>query len=121
LAWKLADSVVVLSAPEDTAYQRHYERLIVAGVLARAGKADSARHLVTRYKGDATLDPTRDLAYVSSFVYTLTGDKDDALQQLKTYLAASPGRRAAFAEDPGWWYRDLQSDPRFQQAVNSKP
>ena len=121
LAWKLADSVLVLSAPEDTAYKRNNTRLIVAAVLARAGQADSARHLVKRYKGDAALDPTRDLAYISSFVYTLTGDKDDALQQLKIYLAASPGRRASFAEDPGWWYRDLQSDPRFQQAVNSKP
>jgi serine/threonine-protein kinase len=121
LAWRLADSVTVQSAPEDTAFQRHNTRLIVAAVLARAGQADSARHMVNRYKGDAALDPTRDLAYISSFVYTLTGDKDEALQQLKTYLAASPGRRASFAEDPGWWFRDLQGDPRFQQAVNSKP
>jgi hypothetical protein len=43
------------------------------------------------------------------------------LQQLKIYLAASPGGAPAFADDPGWWFRDLQSDPRFQQAVNSKP
>jgi len=121
LAWKLADSVIALSAPEDTAYQRHNTGLVVAAVLARARQADSSRHVVSRYKGDAALDPTRDLAFISSFVYTLLGDKDDALQQLKIYLAASPGRRAAFADDPGWWFRDLQSDPRFQQAVNSKP
>jgi eukaryotic-like serine/threonine-protein kinase len=121
LAWKLADSVNALSAPEDTAYKRYYERLIVAAVLARAGQADSARHLVSRYKGDAALDPTRDLAFISAFVYTTLGDKSDALQQLKIYLAASPGRRAAFADDPGWWFRDLQNDPQFQQAVNSKP
>jgi serine/threonine-protein kinase len=121
LAWKLADSATALNAPEDTAYQRHNTRLVVAAVLARAGQADSARHVVGRYKGDAALDPTRDLAYISSFVYTLLGDKNEALQQLKIYLAASPGRRVALADDPGWWFRDLQSDPRFQQAVNSKP
>ena len=53
LAWKLADSVTALNAPEDTAYQRHNTRLVVAAVLARAGQADSARHVVRRYKGDA--------------------------------------------------------------------
>ena len=117
LAWRLADSVTAQSAPEDTAFQRHNTRLIVAAVLARSGQADSAKHMVTRYKGDAELDPTRDLAYISSFVYTLTGDKDEALQQLKTYLAATPGRRASFAEDPGWWFRDLTKDPRYQALV----
>ena len=117
LAWRLADSVTALSAPEDTTFQRHSTRLIVAVVLARAGQADSARHLVTRYKGDTALDPTRDLAFISSFVYTIVGDKTDALQQLKTYLAASPGRRAAFAKDPGWWFQDLADDPRFKAMV----
>jgi len=117
LAWRLADSVTALSAPEDTTSQRHSTRLIVAVVLARAGQADSARHLVTRYKGDTALDPTRDLAFISSFVYTIVGDKTDALQQLKTYLAASPGRRAAFAKDPGWWFQDLADDPRFKAMV----
>jgi len=66
------------------------------------------------------VDPTHDLAMMETFVRLLLGDKDEALKSLKVYLAANPQRRAALAQDPGWWYRSLQDDPRYQELVRVK-
>jgi serine/threonine-protein kinase len=119
-AWKLADSLLALTPEPGRAYQRLNGQLAVAAVLARAGLADSARHLAARSRGDAQLDPSRDLANIAAFVYTLLGDRPAALDQLKVYLAANPGRRASLADDPGWWFRDLADDPQFKQLVGSR-
>src|SRR5205085_1267845 len=44
-AWRLADSMVVLMPARGQPYGRLSANLSVAAVLARAGKADSARHV----------------------------------------------------------------------------
>jgi hypothetical protein len=54
---------------------------------------------------------------VEAFVYTLLHDNAAAVRALSVYLAAQPDRRKGLAEDPGWWYRDLQSYPQFKELV----
>jgi serine/threonine-protein kinase len=120
-AWRLADSLFKLTPEPDRPFQQLSGQMAVAAVLARAGLADSARHLVERSKGDAQVDPTRDLVESGAFVYTLLGNRDEALKLLKVYLAANPQRRSNYAEDPGWRFRSLAEDPRFGQMVGSKP
>ncbi len=93
-------------------------------MIARASKqqpalADSARRVLKRSLGDATVDPTRDLAYFGAFVYTVLGDKDQAIDLLKQHLAASPSRAVALRDDPGWFFRDIAQDPRFRRAVSA--
>ena len=117
LAWQLLDSVVALTPADGRVYQRLYDQALVAGVLARAGSADSARHLLQRSEASATLDATRDLAYVKSMMYTLLGDKRAAIDQLKLYLAANPNKRQGLAQDPGWQFASLADDPAFRQLV----
>jgi serine/threonine-protein kinase len=124
LAWRLADSAVAMVAPGAKPYERLTEDMLVAAVLARVSKdqpalADSARHVVKRSEGSAEIDPTRDLAERGAFVYALLGDKDDAIRLLKQYLAANPGKAEGLKDDPTWWYRSLENDPRFRQAVGS--
>jgi serine/threonine-protein kinase len=120
LAWKLADSLPkVVPAPE-RAYYRLEGQIATAAVLARAGFADSARHLLKRSQGGLDVDPDRELSVMEGFVYLLLGDKEDALKAVKSFLAANPARRAALADDPGWWYRSLQDDPRFQALVSAR-
>ena len=89
--------------------EREYEQLnshmMVAAVLARAGMADSARHVAERSRGRPEIDPTRDLLYAEAFVRTLLGDKVEAVKALKVYLAANPEKRAGFVDDPSWWFR----------------
>jgi len=120
LAWTLADSAWRIAPASDRDFQKLEAQMMVAAVLARAGLADSARHVVGRARGSPGVDPTHDLAMMETFVRLLLGDKDEALKSLKVYLAANPQRRAALAQDPGWWYRSLQDDPRYQELVRVK-
>jgi serine/threonine-protein kinase len=120
LAWKLADSVAMVAPATQREFERLEARMLVAIVLARAGLADSAKHLAQRSRGGPDVDATRDLMLDDAYVQLLAGDKDEALNSLKVYLAANPDRRARMAEDPDWWFRSLQDDPKFQQAVRGK-
>jgi eukaryotic-like serine/threonine-protein kinase len=119
LAWRLLDSVVALTPPDGRAYQRLYDQALVAGVLARAGAADSARHLLRRTVADAKMDATRDLTYVKAMMYVLLNDTSDAVSQLSTYLAANPSKRKGLAQDPGWQFQSIANDPRFIRLVGS--
>jgi hypothetical protein len=93
--------------------------LQVAAVLARAGLADSARHVVGRSLGHAGVDPTRDLVFHAAFVYTLLGDTTRALQNLKVYLVANPAKRATLG-DGGWWFRPLRANQDFRRLLGIK-
>ena len=119
-AWQLADSVVRLTPDErDQRYERLYTRVLAAGVLARAGLQDSARSVLRSTKDDPEVDPSRDLANTAAFIWTLAGDTTEALNQIKTYLVANPGRRADFRENPNWWFRGLSNDPRYKALVGA--
>ena len=123
-AWKLADSAVHSVAKGAQARERLSEDILVAAVLAKASKsqlalADSARRVAKRSVGDASVDPTRDLAYFGAFVYSLLGDKDQAIALLKEHLAVNPDKAKSLRDDPGWWFRDISNDPRFQRAVTA--
>ena len=117
-AWALADTMVSLAPQGKTDFQRLDASMVVAAALARAGLADSARHVAQRARGDAIVDPTRDLAMLEAFVYTVLGDKAKAVGALETYIAANPDRRQAVAQS-GWWFRSLESDPGFQSLVGT--
>ncbi|HTS88025.1 MAG TPA: serine/threonine-protein kinase [Gemmatimonadales bacterium] len=120
-AWKLADSVVRLTPDErDRRYQQLYTRVLVAGVLARAGLKDSARKLLRDTRDDPEIDPSRDLANTAAFIWTLAGDTTEALNQIKTYLVANPSRRADFRDAPNWWFRTLSDDPRYKALVGER-
>ncbi len=120
MAWKLADSVAKVAPAPQREFERLEARMLVAIVLARAGLADSAKHLAQRSRGGPDVDATRDLMLDDAYVQLLAGDKNEALNSLKVYLAANPDRRARMAEDPDWWFRSLQDDPKFRQIVLGK-
>ncbi len=118
-AWQLADSVVKLTPDErDQRYERLYTRVLVAGVLARAGLRDSAQRVLRATKDDPEVDPSRDLANTAAFIWLLAGDTTEALNQIKTYLVTNPGRRTDF-QNPNWWFRGISADPRYVQLVGS--
>jgi serine/threonine-protein kinase len=116
-AWQLADTLIQRTPEREREFQRLNSQMVVAAVLARAGLKDSAQRVARHARGNSELDPTRDLLLLDAFVQNLIGDKEEALRSLKVYLAANPERRANFADDPGWWFRSLQEDPRFKELV----
>jgi serine/threonine-protein kinase len=124
-AWAIADSAVALAAPAAQPFERLTENMLVAAVIARASKegkpalADSARSVVKRSVGDPTIDQLRELAFFGSFVHAILGDDDDAVRLLKDYLAANPQRVESLRNDPGWWFKGLESDPKFRRALGA--
>ena len=119
-AWKLADSVTVLSAGPRQEVTRLQAQMFVAVVLARAGQADSARRVIERSKGNPEVDPTRETALLGAVAYAQLGDKVAAIEMLKVYFAANDRLRAGFANDPGWQFRSLENDPDFRRVVGSQ-
>ena len=89
----------------------------IAMALARAGKADSARHVAERSRGNANIDPERELAELEAIVYTALGDKDTAFELLSVYVASNPQQRQAISS---WEFRPLESDPRYRSLVGGR-
>ena len=118
-AWQLLEKFVELSPVSIRPLHQLYGQMLVAMALARAGLADSARAVALRSRGDATIDPTHDLAFYETIVRTFTGDRDEALRLLSTYLAANPQMRASFARDQTWWFKDLRSDPQYRALIGT--
>ena len=118
-AWRLADSVVQMAPDFRKPFLTLSSNMMAAAVLARAGLKDSAARVVERSKGNAEISPTQDLSLMGAFVYTLLGDADKAVEMLKTYFAANERLRAVYAEEPGWWFRPIERDPKFRQLVGS--
>jgi hypothetical protein len=122
LAWRLADSLTVLAPPANRPLERLTANMLVAATIARASitrpeLADSARAVARRSEGDAQIDPTRDLTFTGAFVHSLLGNRAETLRLLKVYVAANPHRRGSLKADPGWWFRDVASDPEFRRLV----
>ena len=118
-AWQLVDQLGELTPAQRWEFGKLKAQMAVAAVLARDRSVDSARRVLTRSRGNPKLDPAQELLYLEAFVRTLLGDRDDALQLLKRYVAANPERRVDLAKDSQWWFRDLRNDPRYRQLAGT--
>jgi TolB-like protein/tRNA A-37 threonylcarbamoyl transferase component Bud32/tetratricopeptide (TPR) repeat protein len=103
--------------PQQREYFRREGQIVVADVLGRAGLPDSARHVLVRARADRTIDPRGELMGYEAFVRAQLGDKKEAVDLLQRYLADHPEHRGGFAKVNAWWWRDLQSDPRFKTLI----
>ena len=119
LAWKLADSLPLMVPAGRQDIEGREARMLVAMTLARAGLMDSARRVAERARGGPDIDPTQSLVWDEIYVRILVGDKDAAIKALKSYLAANPKVRANLAEQPNWWFRSIEDDPRYKALVGT--
>ncbi|HEV8498556.1 MAG TPA: protein kinase [Gemmatimonadaceae bacterium] len=94
-------------------------RMWTAAVIARAGLADSARHVLAANRGNDAIDPDGELLGAEVYVLQLLGDRDQAIERLKLYLSEHPEHRAGLAESRSWVWRDLHNDPRFRDLVGA--
>jgi TolB-like protein len=109
-AWELHEEMVSLltTRPEFFAAQG---RLVVGGVIGRAGLADSAQAVFASTNVDPQLDPDRELLVIEAAMRSVSGDVDGAIAALERYLVANS--RAAV--DQHWWWDPLRGDPAFQR------
>ena len=118
--WRLLDQNVALYPPPQREYRRRRGSLLVAMALANTIHQDSARAVALRARAGADVDPTRDLIYVEILLRNLLGDRDEAIQLLKLYLATNPQDRVTIARDSTWWWRELRDDPEFRRLIQPR-
>lgn len=115
------DSAWTLQAKLDsvapTEVQRRVGAVLVAGVLRKAGLADSAENVYGRARLSEELDPRRELLTFEAATRSITGDPDGAVDLLRRVVAANPG--ASFNMEGGvhWWWRDLRGRSDFDALV----
>ena len=119
--WRL-DSLLDIPTPASD-FRDTQGQMLVGGVLARAGLADSARSVLLRARQQVTydLDPSLYLLSVEAYLRTHLGDHDEAIDLLKRFVAANPGHEFAEALGTVWWWRDIRSHPRMSEITGYAP
>jgi TolB-like protein len=120
-AWTYLARLEKLVPAGRAGYERALGELLVAGVIAKAGRQDtalqdSARAVLRRASAqiDQRIDPTLHIRAWEAFIWTLVPDRDEAIATLNQLVAADPDY---FSMSTGliWWWRDLENDPRFRR------
>ena len=113
-AWAVLAQVDSLTPPDLRPFVSRVSRIIVGGVLARASLSDSARHLLDEARAGPDIDPGQELIGYEAIMRTILGDYDEAVQQLRRYVAANPDHQFLEVEgDVHWWWRPLRDQPGF--------
>jgi TolB-like protein len=118
--WAAYDKYVSLSPAAVRPFNKLDGQMRVAVALARAGLADSARRVAERSRGDASVDPNRDLVQVEALVLDVLGDKDGAIKQISVWLASNPQQLGTLNQDEGWEFKDLREDPKYAATFKGK-
>jgi serine/threonine-protein kinase len=116
-SWQLLERLEELSPPELRDRSALRGRIIVGGVLARAGLADSANAVLLSARTGPEVDPSRELLGLEAVFRLQMGEEEEALELVKTYLTASPEHRAGWQWSSHWWWRPLQANAEFRQLV----
>jgi len=114
-AWELRAAIDSLITLPFLRVQHDY---LVAGIVGRAGLADSARALFLAARDEIRrdFDPELELLSLEAYLRTHIGDLDEAIDLLKQVGAANPSHD--FRESAGtWWWRDIRNHPRFPELV----
>ncbi|MGH7519885.1 MAG: protein kinase domain-containing protein [Gemmatimonadales bacterium] len=119
-AWRLLASVDSFAPPPIRTLQHLRNQMFVAAVIARAGLADSAHHVIERSRGTAEIDPEQNLLAFEAFVRTLLGEDEEAIRLLQRYVAANPEHSFEVGGSLLWWWQDLQKHPGFQALARPK-
>ncbi len=118
-AWEILSRFEELSPPQSRERDRLRGQILVGGVLARAGLADSANSVFLTARTGPDVDPTEELLGIEAVFRIQMGDEDEAIRLIKIYLTASPEHRAGWRWTSHWWWREIQDNAEFQQLVGS--
>jgi len=121
-AWRLAARIVELTPEQDREYESHAARVVVGGVIAKAGEVDSARSVLSDARPDRRIDPTRSLLYNEAYMRLLLDEQDEAYELLREFHAANPEEDHGEGEagDVYWWWREIQHEPRFSTIFHGR-
>jgi len=114
LAWEL--HAALQSALEEglRPLEERKAYLLVAGILRKAGLADSASSILPLGRADGEIDPNEELVVLEARVLAITGDPDGAMELLKRYVAANPAHSFEVGGQLHWNWRSLRDRPDFR-------
>jgi serine/threonine-protein kinase len=118
-AWRLARQADSLTPGAQLPFRSRIRQIVVASVIGRAGRRDSAMAVLGRARtADPKIDPSQDLVGYEAVMRALIGDADTAITILKRYVATHPDH--SFRRDGmlHWWWRDLERRPAFQAVLS---
>jgi eukaryotic-like serine/threonine-protein kinase len=133
-AWAILARQDSLTPASRAEFQRVQGEMFVAGVIARAARHaertvgvrplelhDSATAVLRRASIRATqeIDPTRQLLTMEAYISLLLGDKHRAMDLLNQRIVVDPLSREQWRGSTSWWWRDLESEPRFRELVGN--
>jgi hypothetical protein len=118
-AWHLAREIVERTPEHNRELTRHTMGMVVGGVLTLAGMPDSARNVLIAHRAGTDVDPAMELKYYEAYMRTLLGDYDEAIDLLREFFVANPEEDHGGGEsgEVFWWWRGLQSHPRFGEVM----
>jgi TolB-like protein len=116
-AWEIVEEHLALLPEAERERAGIQDQLLVAMILARDERPDSARAVLSRIQITPAVDPELDLYTVEALVHLALGDQETAVQRLRTYLTASPEHRSGWRWSAHWWWRDLQENEDFQRVI----
>ncbi|MGH7699301.1 MAG: protein kinase domain-containing protein [Gemmatimonadales bacterium] len=121
-AWRLAARLDSLAPEHVTPSRRHLGRIVVGGVIGRAGLMDSARHVFERARtADAEADPEHDLPGYEAAMRSVIGDTAEAMTLLQRYVATHPTHSFERGGNIHWWWLPLRDHPGFRSVVRATP
>ena len=118
-AWRLSQALGPLLPESLRELEGHRSHMVVGGVLARAGLADSARSVLIAARAGREVDPDQQLASDEAIMRTLLGDYDEAIDLLTNYVAMNPGHDFDIGRDLHWHWRPLRDHPAFRRVAEA--
>jgi hypothetical protein len=117
--WAANDRFVASDKVDKPEFAKKKGMMISAIALVRAGLPDSAKSVLNRAQGNASIDPGGDLIWLETLARAQLGEKDRAISLYGRYLAAHPQVRAFAARDETWWFAPLRDEPRYKALVGA--
>jgi TolB-like protein len=117
-AWRLAAKADSLTPAPQLAYWTRGRQFLVASVIGRAGRPDSAQRVIERARStDPKIDPTQEFLGFEAVARAVMGQDDSAIVVLKRYVATHPDHSFRRNGMVHWWWRGLERYPDFQAVL----
>jgi hypothetical protein len=116
-AWDALDRYLQVVPRQAEDYFRLRGQILLAGTLRRAELTGSADAVLRRSRPAPGLAPEMGLMGLEALVRLHMGQREEALDLLKTYLTTNPQRRETWQWTAHWWWQPLQEDPEFRALV----
>lgn len=114
-AWEWKTRLDSVAPPDIRAFEGALGQMLVGGILAQAGRRDSAFAVIDRVPElSPTEDPAHELPGFKAAILSVIGETDRAIRLLQQYVAANPHHSFTSGGQLHWWWRNLRDEAGFE-------